>query len=765
LEKSKSSISPWDSIKKLKTDVLVDRIKIVIEKYIILNPEINELYNTKREYLLLTPDTTIPDIHNVTNWLSFNPPLISTNVSGKVPSVSKDFKSEFYNSIKESHKNQHVQLLELKSKILLYSYSVVESINSIVYKKEQLLKTSSGIPFIENACCNDDDVDENSRSNNTISYFIKEDSTILNNFKTSIELSNVVNFVKNISMAQFLFYDKNTRVQIPKIPSGFIEQNIYALVIKKCNLDNDLPIPEAFKMFMTEKPDAYDKKWSIDQKMDFFKRNGKQFDSGDMHQLMRIINSENSIEIKNKEMPQPIEMLKNIIHIFNDNNSNIIVGAFRDRMMALLETYDPNAITNEASDELRDLKNYLIRANNLMSKSIMQFLMKNSKAGSRNLSKIEQFIQTIQSWNLDIDMKESGKYYDEGLYATTNFIKHVIYDMTRVFPGIIINDVNFNHISKHWGFSQFHEADLYKYINSYYTPLEPFKNDEIFNKLLYSVKEKFTNISLLLEYIPLQTAVVKDNITKYGLFDKRSVYLIYVYCFYAILQEYILTTKDENLVIMTNNVLKQGRRNDIAKTRDVASQLVGYEEDLEENMEEEYENLEEYDIITANKEELEEKIAKLLITFLNIESNNKEIFDLSYLQISKKIRRSRDKEKKSIMGYLQNMTIEERKVENQYKQYKLDRWNVGQQKGLVIYDPKTYDRERNEMVEKDVDDIVLNMFEYGEIESRDVNQLEQEYEEDIHAMYENEGYDISHLREDYMDDYYGEEGNDDFPDD
>jgi hypothetical protein len=177
---------------------------------------------------------------------------------------------------------------------------------------------------------------------------------------------------------------------------------------------------------------------------------------------------------------------------------------------------------------------------------------------------------------------------------------------------------------------------------------------------------------LLLEYIPLQTAVVKDNITKYGIFDKRSVYLIYVYCFYAILQEYILTTKDENLVIMTNNVLKQGRRNDIAKTRDVASQLVGYEEDLEENMEEEYENLEEYDIITANKEELEEKIAKLLITFLNIENNNKEIFDLSYLQISKKIRRSRDKEKKSIMGYLQNMTIEERKVENQYKQYNKD---------------------------------------------------------------------------------------------
>jgi hypothetical protein len=227
----------------------------------------------------------------------------------------------------------------------------------------------------------------------------------------------------------------------------------------------------------------------------------------------------------------------------------------------------------------------------------------------------------------------------------------------------------------------------------------------------------------------------------------------------------MLTTKDDNLVVMTNNALKQGRRDDILKSRDAPLQIVGLEEEYNENMEDEYENLEEYDIITSNKEELNEKIAKLLITFLTIESGNKEIFDLSYMQISKKIRRSRDKEKKSIMKYLQNMTIEERKVEKHYKKYKLDRWNVGQQKGLVIYDPKTYDRERNELVEKDVDDIVLNMFEYGEIESRDVNQLEEEYEEDINNMYENEGYDISNLREDYMDDYYGEEGNDDFPED
>ena len=413
----------------------------------------------------------------------------------------------------------------------------------------------------------------------------------------------------------------------------------------------------------------------------------------------------------------------------------------------------------------KKLKNYLIRANELMSDDIMQFLINNSKSGANNLRKIQTFIKTIQKWNLDIDMNESGKYYDEGLYAATNFIKTAIYDMTRVFPGIIMNDVKFKGPCKHWGFSKFHESDIYKYVNSYYTSLESFKNDEIFNRLLFLVKDKFTNISMLLDYIPLSTPIIKNGVSFHSLFDKRTIYLIYMYCFYAIIQEYILTTNDENLVIMTNNILKEIRRSDIINERDIPGQLIGGAEDIDDDTEDNYSNMEEYNIITANKEGLEEKIANLLITFLTIENSNKTIFDLSYPQIAKKIRRAKDREKKSIMGYLKDMTIEERKVENEFKKYKLDRWNVGEQKGLVNYDRQTYDRERNEIIDKEPDDIVFNMLEIGEMEARDVDQLEQEYEDDVNSIYENEGYDIMHLREDYMDDYYGEEGVGDFPED
>ena len=65
-----------------------------------------------------------------------------------------------------------------------------------------------------------------------------------------------------------------------------------------------------------------------------------------------------------------------------------------------------------------------------------------------------------------------------------------------------------------------------------------------------------------------------------------------------------------------------------------------------------------------------------------------------------KVNRSKDKEKQGIISYLGNMSIEERKIEDMFKKHKLERWNIGQQKGIFQYDKTTYDRERNELVEQ-----------------------------------------------------------------
>ena len=155
--------------------------------------------------------------------------------------------------------------------------------------------------------------------------------------------------------------------------------------------------------------------------------------------------------------------------------------------------------------------------------------------------------------------------------------------------------------------------------------------------------------------------------------------------------------------------------------------------------------LQEIDIRIGNADDLKTRVAKLLLTFLDIEQGNKKTM-LSYEEISKKIRKEKNIEKHKIIEYLGNMDKEERQIEDQFKRYKMGRWNVGLQKGLVQYDKKTYDREVNENKED------------AELVSKDVDEMDAADKADAEAEEDDEAMDISGLGEDYRDgDYYGED--------
>ena len=118
----------------------------------------------------------------------------------------------------------------------------------------------------------------------------------------------------------------------------------------------------------------------------------------------------------------------------------------------------------------------------------------------------------------------------------------------------------------------------------------------------------------------------------------------------------------------------------------------------DESIAEMVDDLNEVNISTINTAELKKRVADLLVSMFNIESSTKTTIDLSYEDVMKKVMRSREKEKLGIIRDLGKMSIQERKVEDQFKQYKLGRWNIGKQKGLVSYDKETYERERGEII-------------------------------------------------------------------
>ena len=104
LNKSKSSTEPWNAIDKLNADKITNRMKQVFDAYILKMPELEELYERKRNYMLLHPEETLPEEHSISKWTRFQPPVVETNIIRSLRNVSSDFESEFKKLIVNGNK-------------------------------------------------------------------------------------------------------------------------------------------------------------------------------------------------------------------------------------------------------------------------------------------------------------------------------------------------------------------------------------------------------------------------------------------------------------------------------------------------------------------------------------------------------------------------------------------------------------------------------------------------------------------------------------
>jgi hypothetical protein len=378
----------------------------------------------------------------------------------------------------------------------------------------------------------------------------------------------------------------------------------------------------------------------------------------------------------------------------------------------------------------------------------------------------------IHTWQSDAKMKDTGLYYDEQLYTITNFIKNSMKQMTNVYPNVIINGVNPINIStkwgNHWGLSSYHEGDINRYINEYMNDLDKFKGDSILNQYLLKLQNRIIDLNMFIQHIPVETPVLKNGDVYFSLFDKQTTYLLFVYCWYSILHEYIQCVNDPNLLDMDIQEMKRNKRNEIRESQNTSNYIASVIPDEDAHQSDANTELIQMEIRRADTRELKDRVCNLLYTFLNIEMKNKKVLDRSYNEISRKVRRSKEEEKKTITDYLENMEKDERKVEDMIKNFKLGRWNVGTQKGVFMYDKGTYDQEREANLLRFAQDLEGNVHGEGEIneETYDVEDLERYDNQQVDEFYDYEENAIAHFGVDYTDEgYYGDEVEEDFSDD
>ena len=156
-------------------------------------------------------------------------------------------------------------------------------------------------------------------------------------------------------------------------------------------------------------------------------------------------------------------------------------------------------------------------------------------------------------------------------------------------------------------------------------------------------------------------------------------------------------------------------------------------------------------LLKGNKKDLRQKVADLLIAFIEIMEHQKDIIDISYEQIQDRAFKIREKEKDIITDRLKGLSEEEREADTIMKINKLGAWNKGLQKGLTKYSAKDYENEQ---------DFMLSMMQYENVISKKVDPNNKKFDIELddyieevnrEKEIEKEAYDIGNYRDDYMD--------------
>jgi hypothetical protein len=788
---SKSPIEPWSAINKIKNPIptFVKNMKEIVAKYVIQRDDVTNLYIKKREYLILHPEESIPTQQSLQRWMRFTPPIVPISIISKIQAFENGFFEHFRKSITKGDIIQWNEIGYIQHSMLQYSFSIFEYINETVQNNISILKTSSQIPFLQNACCN-----ENNVSQSVIQYFIEKKPEIQNYISIIRKITEVFRWNLQISKPVTYIETSNTLQQITNIPSVHTVQNIYAAFIHYCKFDLlDALIPEYLKSFIANKPlinDEYNPKWSIQEKINYLKENGKNYGETEFLELISLVNKQNIVKnVSTEIMSLPDIQIPNtdvMIDFINDltnSNSSIIELPLRKHLMEVLVNYKKNTMMVEETDEIASLKNYLYRANNEMLHTIEQFM--DTYRGTLEQSSIENikdYLQNLMKWD-DDELNEGG--ISDNLIQ---YIKNAILEMSVIFPELIINGKLTNKsVHSHWEISSQHQTDIENYITSYYTGMNSFigSNNVAIHHLLKRAMRSLKEIRDFMEYIPIIQPITKtinsskngspssqpDNFIFYSVFNKNTVYLLFKYLFYSVIYEFIQLSNNKELLKIDMLEINKNKLEIYKKIIKDDSNLVEVDMDIQTSTIQEIPD----QIFQGKVENIKLRMNELLYIFLNIQKDNKKAINHTYNSIYERVIRSKLEEKKAITDYFKEMTNEDRKLEYIFKKMKLGRWNLGMQKGVFQYDKKIYDNERENIItslhNNEIGNTEIGQNEIGQIENiinlpfdeieRTVEDLEKEANDEQENNEENEYWNINENGEDNGD-YYEEDREADY---
>ena len=740
----RESGEPWNVLKGKKIEVINSRIKASIDDVLLANSEVKRKFEEKTVYLLTNTATEIPEEHDIAKWSQFLPPLVRFNIKHLV-NISPEFKKSLMSDLRSGSVNQREKLLVVNSKIILFSLALIERIQEIVKKSHLLLHTSNNEPYLENSCC------ETKEGENTLSYFSSRDPRITEYNEIVTNLSNIMEDVISYSKGGIFFSDINTKNVYPSITNEYNEKTIYLAFIYFCKFKSLMPIPQDLLPLCTDKPEngLINPNDSVDRMIQKLKEDGRNYKNEQFLRLLQIIGRHNIVKIDlNSPEISSITRLTKTLESIDDENDEVVEKSLRDLIINSLDTFD--IATENYTQEVKDLNNFLIRNIDSMKVEIIEFVQKNTGPNISNSSvrKMTKTIENLSNWIADNSSRnENIKISDDKLYNIVNFYKDFISNFVNVFPNIILNKVNYDdvHIPNYYGFSKNHSSKLKNYIGGYYEKLKTFYGNPTLLNVLTTVQKSSRNLIRIANVTPKFSSIkMGEEKTIKPIFDERTSRFLFEYYLLRVLLNYIELSDDEEMVV--TEIRKETEVSDIFAAE--------YLEETETRVDFAMTSRSQTDVtlLTGNKKELRQKTAELILAFVDILNNQKDTIDISYEEIQDRVFKLREREKDLVTDRLKNMTDELRDADTILKINKLGKYSVGMQKGLTMYDKDYYEKEgdlRDEMVKAERKIRQSN----PDANDENIDILLDEYieQQEVENQIDDEDNDMGDITEDYTD--------------
>ena len=665
----KSSIEPWNSIKKLSVSKLVSKMESYIDKFIKQTDMMSERIRVRSEYEMMNPMEAIPDDLSIYSLSNFLPPLRPVKV-GAVTPVSKEFREGLLADVRKGSPLQHDKINALRSKIIYISLAMQESIQKVVHKnvveKQAILSNSAREPFMENACCNDS-------SESTFDYFANREKSIVPDNEMARDIRSALDDLGRMAKAPILFDPEDTRQIYPKLPAEFDKETIYKAFIVYCKYNSDIPISEELRAVCMDKPDNFDVKASIQEHIRMLERDGRNYDNESLAQLMSIINRNNIVHLDIRNVVYSnIHRMRSTITEMDENESTFVPQLFREKLATVLDAYPFNQ--KGENDPVRDLKNYIATSNQQMSSVLSDFAKR-----SLGAAKTRAFTSCLDKLSVLVDDEKNPELQT---FRCVEFTHNAIQQITKVFPNIVINQVKYTDIPipKHWKLSDRHTQDLQDFVAKHYSPLTEFYGQEDIKNAMQLYQYEANSLERLCWNTMYMTPRVDDGEELIPVFDERlTKLLLRFYILSSFIEIMRLADRDELLTITSqrpsNPMLRPLQEVDVVMIGDVAMQ----------------------EVISGERKLLSEKLAAVIGAFGKLICSDQDAISYNYSTLKDKVTRAKEREKDIIVEKLTAMTDEERAVDKEFRNHKLGVWGVGQQKGFRVYQGSTYDAEREAM--------------------------------------------------------------------